>query len=73
MEQTAKLNGLIIKSIKELPDREKREVLNFIEFLRIKEDRFFIEYVNRRTQEVIEAKKRGEAFSSLEELQKEYV
>ncbi|KPJ69272.1 MAG: hypothetical protein AMJ45_00655 [Syntrophobacter sp. DG_60] len=72
MEQTARLNELIIKGIKQLSDREKQEVLNFIEFLRIKEDQSFIEYVNRRTQEAIEAKKKGQAFSSLEELQKEY-
>jgi len=57
MRQTAKLNELIIKDIKELSDREKQEVLNFIEFLRIKEDRSFIEYVNWRTQKAIEAKK----------------
>ena len=72
MRQTAKLNELIIKDIKELSDREKQEVLNFIEFLRIKEDRSFIKYVNWRTQKAIEAKKRGEVFSSLEELQEEY-
>ena len=72
MRQTAKLNELIIKDIKELSDREKQEVLNFIELLRIKEDRSFIEYVNWRTQKAIEAKKRGEVFSSLEELQEEY-
>jgi hypothetical protein len=46
--------------------------MNFIEFLRIKEDNTFIDYVNRRTEEAIEAKKRGKRFSSLEELQKDY-
>ena len=72
MEQTAKLEELIVRGIKELSNREKQEVLIFIEFLRIREDQPFIEYVNWRTQEAIEAKKRGEVFSSLEELQKEY-
>ena len=45
---------------------------NFIEFLKVKEDKLFIEYVNMRTQKAIEAKKKGNAFYSLEELQREY-
>jgi len=50
----------------------KKEVLHFIEFLKIKEDNSFIEYVNKRTKDTIEAKKRGEQFTSLEELKKDY-
>lgn len=74
MSETIKagINDLIIKNLAELTDKEKKEVLNFIEYLRIKEDHFFIEYVNKRTQEAIEAKRRDERFISLEELQKDY-
>ncbi len=72
MAGVAELNDLILKNIQELPDRDKREVLNFIEYLKIKEDRTFIEYINRRTEQAIAAKKRGERFISLEELQKDY-
>ena len=72
MAEVAELNELIIRGIQGLSEKEKREVLNFIEFLRIREEKSFIEYVNKRTKEAIEAKKRGEHFPSLEELQREY-
>jgi hypothetical protein len=44
----------------------------FLEYLKIKKDHTFIEYVNKRTKQAIAAKKRGERFISLEELQKDY-
>ena len=66
------LERLILRSIQELEDRHKREILDFIEFLKIREDRSFIEYVNRRTEEAMDARKRGERFTSLQELQQEY-
>jgi hypothetical protein len=66
------LEKLILRSIQELEDKHKREILDFIEFLKIREDRTFIEYVKRRTEEAINAKKRGERFTSLQELQQEY-
>ena len=72
MAQPAEFDGLIVNGIRELSKREKEEVLNFIEFLKVKEDKLFIEYVNMRTQKAIEAKKKGNAFYSLEELQREY-
>ena len=72
MAGTSELNELIIKNIKELPEKGKKEVLHFIEFLKIKEDNSFIEYVNKRTKDTIEAKKSGEQFTSLEELKRDY-
>ncbi|MDD5452065.1 MAG: hypothetical protein AB1711_07050 [Thermodesulfobacteriota bacterium] len=72
MTQALKVDKLILNGIKMLSSREKEEVLNYIEFLKIKEDHDFIEYVNMRTREAIESKKRGERFSSLKELQNEY-
>ena len=56
----------------ELPERNLREVLHFVEFLRIREDREFIDYVNLRTQQTLSARERGEKFYTLRELQKEY-
>jgi len=72
MVQVAKFDELIVNGIRELSKREKEEVLNFIEFIKVKEDKLFIEYANMRTQKAIEAKKKGKAFYSLEELKKEY-
>ncbi len=72
MAKASELNERIFETVKELPEKEKREVLNFIKYLRIKEERSFIEYVNQRTKETAEAKKRGEHFTSLQELQQEY-
>jgi hypothetical protein len=66
------LEMLILRSIQELEDKHKREILDFIEFLKIREDRSFIEYVNRRTEEAMDARKRGDQFTSLQELQQEY-
>ena len=72
MAKASALNQQILAHVKKLPEKEKREVLNFIEYLKIREDRTFIDYVNTRTKAAIDAKKRGEHFSSLEELQQEY-
>lgn len=66
------LNQQISAQVKDLPEKEKREVLKFIEYLKIREDRLFLEYVNTRSQAAVDAKKQGEHFSSLEELQQEY-
>ncbi|MGA7878102.1 MAG: hypothetical protein WCA08_20755 [Desulfoferrobacter sp.] len=72
MSKPSRMDSLILESMQDLPERDKREILTFIEFLKIREDRSFIEYVDSRTTEAIEARKRGEAFTSLQELQKEY-
>jgi hypothetical protein len=70
---TGEMDRLISERIRDLPETHKRKILEYIEFLKIREDRSFIEYVNSRTRETIEARKRGEKFTSLQELQKEYV
>jgi hypothetical protein len=67
-----KLNELILKNIQDLSDKEKNEVLSFIEYLKVREDHSFIEYVNKRTKEALEAKRHGEQFISLEQLQRNY-
>ena len=72
MKGGAQIEKLLLKRIQDLAPKEKMEVLNFVEFLKVREDRSFIEYVNERTKAAIAAKKRGERFITLEELQKEY-
>ncbi len=62
----------VVESLQDLSSEQVKEVLNFVEFLRIRENQEFIEYVNQRTRGAIEAKKKGKHFSTLEELQKEY-
>lgn len=54
---------IFLKNIQELSEKEKKEVLNFIEYLRIKED---------HSLESVEARRRGDGFISLEELQRDY-
>ena len=72
MTKTAQLNEIILRNVQDLSEKEKREVLNFIEYMRIKEESSFIEYVNERTRAAIEAKERAEKFISMEELQREH-
>jgi len=58
--------------LEELSERNLQEVLHFVEFLRIRENSEFIDYVNLRTQQALSARERGEKFYTLQELQKEY-
>ena len=44
----------------------------FIEYLRIKEDQPFIDYVNERTSMALADKEKGEGVITLSELQSEY-
>ena len=62
---------ILLESLDSLSEREFREALTFIEFLKLRREQWFISYVNQRTEEALIAKKAGKKFSSLEELQKE--
>lgn len=66
------LNELIINEVRGLPEKKKKDVLNFIEYLKLKEDREFVDYVNKRTEEAIAEKKQGKKTFSVTELQEEY-
>lgn len=66
------LHEKVSKEIKRLSDQQLREVLLFIEFLNIREDKDFIDYVTSRTQQAVNARKRGAKFYSLGDLQKEF-
>jgi hypothetical protein len=66
------LHEKVSQEIKLLSDQQLREVLLFIEFLNTREDEDFIDYVNSRTQQAINAREKGAKFYHLEELQKEF-
>jgi len=66
------LRQKLIEEIKGLPAEKVREVANFVDYLSLREDDWFVEYVNRRgTQSKID-KKRGRKFTSLSELQESF-
>ncbi len=58
--------------LKKLPERKKTELFKFIDYLHLNEDSSFIEYINERTRQAVQAKQSGKHFTSLEELQREY-
>lgn len=58
-----------IKSIKSFSEGNKKELLNFIEFLKLKEEEWFIDYVNSRTEQALNAKGKKQKFITLSELQ----
>ncbi len=68
----SELNTKIMRSMKTLADKQKRELLKFIEYLKMRENASFIAYVNERTRHAVEAKQQGEHFTGLTELQEEY-
>ncbi len=71
MQDTA-LKDKLIKEIKGLPDRKVGEVIDFVAYLKLKEDDWFISYVNQRGKLAKAQKKAGAKFTKLEELQKSY-
>ena len=57
--------------LEELSDEQARQVLSFAEFLKLRDERWFIDYVNGRTEEALAAREAGQKFVSLEQLQRE--
>ena len=72
MNALNEVDKIIIEKLINLPPDEKKEVLNFIEFMQIKQDRSFIDYVNERAKKAIKDMEKGEKLISLKELQAEY-
>ena len=72
MSALNEVDKIIIEKLIDLPTEEKKEVLNFIEFMQIKQDRSFIDYVNERSKKAIKDMDGGEKLFSLKELQAEY-
>ena len=71
-DECIKVDKIIIDKLLDLPSNDKREVLNFIEFVRIRQDRPFIDYVNERSKKAVKAIAAGGKLTTLEELQAEY-
>jgi hypothetical protein len=71
MAKTASKEKLI-KEIEEMPVHKVKDVLNFVHYLKIKEDEWFIDLVNRRSRQAESDKRAGKKFIGLKELQKEY-
>lgn len=72
MNTLTKVDKIIIDKLLDLPSNDKKEVLNFIEFVRIRQDRSFIDYVNERSNKASKAYASGESLTSLKDLQAEY-
>jgi hypothetical protein len=66
------VDKVIFEKISGLPNNQKKEVLSFIEFLEIKQDKEFIDYVNDITEKTIKYKQQGKKFITLNDLQAEY-
>ena len=62
----------LISSIETLPEKKIKEVIDFVNYLTLKEDAWFIEFVNKRGALAKAEKKAGKKLTSLEELQKSY-
>ncbi len=68
-----RLKEKLIEDIETLPERRVKEVIEFIEYLKVKEDDWFINYINKRGRMAKAEKKAGKKFTKLEELQREYI
>ena len=62
---------ILSSRLNNLTEEDVHEVLDFIEFLKIREEQWFINYINQRTTEALLDRENGKRFFSLEELQKE--
>jgi len=67
-----KVKEVLLEKVEKLPEKDIQEVINFIEFLKLREDEWFIDYVNKRAKEALKAKAREEKFMTLKELQEDY-
>jgi len=68
----ASLKEKLIKDIVTLPEKKVKEVIDFVEYLKLKEDDWFIKYVNQRGRSAKAEKIAGKKFTKLEDLQREY-
>ncbi|MGR3309339.1 MAG: DUF2281 domain-containing protein [Candidatus Brocadiales bacterium] len=76
------LKKKLIADIETLPEKKVKEVIDFIEYLKLKELKAssgdllltnpFIDFVNKRGRLAKTERKAGRKFTKLEELQKEY-
>jgi hypothetical protein len=62
----------LIEDIEALPDKRLKEVIAFVEYLKLKEDDWFISLVNQRGRAAKTEKTAGKNLTCLNELQKHY-
>jgi hypothetical protein len=67
----ASLKEKLLEDIATLPEKKVKDVIDFVEYLKLKEDDWFINFVNQRARLAKVEKKAGKKFTKLEELQKE--
>jgi hypothetical protein len=65
------LKEKLIEDIEDLPRYKMKEVIDFVSYLKLKEDEWFIDYVNRRGRLAKIKRKAGRKFTKLEDLQGE--
>ena len=68
----AQLKKKVIAAIDDLPEKKVREVLDFVSYLKLKEDEWFIDFVNKRGTAAKAEKKSGQKLTRLDDLQKAY-
>ena len=62
----------VIEDIEDLPENKIQEVIDFINFLKLREEAWFIDFVNKRGALAESDKKIGRKFMKIEQLQQEY-
>jgi hypothetical protein len=66
------LKEKLIEDIEMLPEKRIKEVIDFIEYLKLKEDDWFINLVNKRSKSAKTEKKAGKRLTQLKQLQSQY-
>jgi hypothetical protein len=66
------LKSQLMEEISILPTNKIQNVILFVNFLKLQEDDWFVDFVNKRTLLAKKDKSKAKSFSTLESLQKEY-
>ncbi|MDP2863461.1 MAG: hypothetical protein Q8N95_11775 [Desulfobacterales bacterium] len=69
---TAQLKKKVIAAMDDLTEKKVQEVLDFVSYLKLREDEWFIDFVNKRGTSAKAGKKAGKKLTKLEDLQKVY-
>ena len=69
---TAQLKKKVIAAMDDLTEKKVQEVLDFVSYLKLREDEWFIDFVNKRGTSAKAEKKAGKKLTKLEDLQKVY-
>jgi hypothetical protein len=66
------LKAKLIEDISALSEKKLKDIVDFVEYLKLKEDDWFIDFANKRSSLAIKQRKAGRKFTKLEDLKKEY-